>query len=140
MSLIGEKTFFWKGRKYGENAGYQFVFFFSPFSCYVSNLFKKTSFSKSLKVGIMCSREPFPKQALVFTCLKYKSFENTAGKGEIARNEQFLLFPQCFLPAWRAFINNEQFLLFPQCFLPAWRAFINKLEIVVCQLFHFGSI
>ena len=24
-------------------------------------------------------------------------FENIAGKGEIARNEQFLLFPQCFL-------------------------------------------
>ena len=23
-------------------------------------------------------------------------FENTVGKGEIARNEQFLLFPQCF--------------------------------------------
>ena len=41
---------------------------------------------------------PFPKQALVFTCLQYKSFENTVGKGEIARNEQFLLFPQCFLP------------------------------------------
>ena len=35
---------------------------------------------------------PFPKQALVFMCLQYKSFENTAGKGEIARNEQFLLF------------------------------------------------
>ena len=29
----------------------------------------------------------------VFTCLQYKSFENTVGKGEIARNEQFLLFP-----------------------------------------------
>ena len=26
------------------------------------------------------------------------AFENIAGKGEIARNEQFLLFPQCFLP------------------------------------------
>ena len=26
----------------------------------------------------------------------YKSVENTVGKGEIARNEQFLLFPQCF--------------------------------------------
>ena len=26
----------------------------------------------------------------------YKSFENTVGKGEIARYEQFLLFPQCF--------------------------------------------
>ena len=25
------------------------------------------------------------------------SFENILGKGEIARNEQFLLFPQCFL-------------------------------------------
>ena len=25
------------------------------------------------------------------------AFENTAGKEEIARNKQFLLFPQCFL-------------------------------------------
>ena len=25
-----------------------------------------------------------------------KRIENTVGKGEIARNEQFLLFPQCF--------------------------------------------
>ena len=40
----------------------------------------------------------FPKQALVFTCLQYKSFENTADKGETARNKQFLLYPQCFLP------------------------------------------
>ena len=39
---------------------------------------------------------PFPKQALVLTCLQYKSFENTVGKGEIARNEQFLLFPTVF--------------------------------------------
>ena len=33
----------------------------------------------------------FPKQALVFTCLQYNSFENTVGKGEIARNEPFFL-------------------------------------------------
>ena len=26
----------------------------------------------------------------------FKSVENTVGKGEIARYEQFLLFPQCF--------------------------------------------
>ena len=26
----------------------------------------------------------------------YKRVENTVGKGEIARYEQFLLFPQCF--------------------------------------------
>ena len=30
---------------------------------------------------------------VVFTCLHYKSFENTVGKGDIARNEQFLIFP-----------------------------------------------
>ena len=28
---------------------------------------------------------------------KETTFENIMGKGEIARNEQFLLFPQCFL-------------------------------------------
>ena len=42
--------------------------------------------------------QPFPKQALVFTCLQYKSFENTVGKGEIASSKQFLLFAQCFVP------------------------------------------
>ena len=36
---------------------------------------------------------PLPKQALVFMCLQYKFLENTVGKGEIALNEQFLLFP-----------------------------------------------
>ena len=35
-----------------------------------------------------------------------QAFENTVGKGEIARNEQFLLFPQCFS------INLENFLPF----------------------------
>ena len=43
----------------------------------------------------------FPKQALVFTCIQYKSFEITVGKGEIARNKQFPLFPQRSLPFWR---------------------------------------
>ena len=43
----------------------------------------------------------FPKLYLLFTCLQYKSFEITVGKGEIARNEQFLFFPQGFLNSWR---------------------------------------
>ena len=34
------------------------------------------------------------------TPLGNKPYENTVGKGKIAHNEQFLLFPQCFLPAW----------------------------------------
>ena len=50
------------------------------------------------------------------------SFENTVGKGEIARNEQFLLFPQCFLLIWRTFCH----------FYQIW----NCLGIVVCKLFN----
>ena len=61
-------------------------------------------------------------QALVFTCLQHKSFENAVGKGEIARNEQFLLFPQCFLPVWKTF------------------AIFIEFEIVVCKLFQFGRV
>ena len=41
-------------------------------------------------------------------CLYYNTSENTVGKGEIAHNEQFLLFPQCFLPSWRAFCHFHQ--------------------------------
>ena len=57
--------------------------------------------------------QSFLKQIDAFMCLQYKSFipllhthfdastksafENIVGKGEIARNKQFLLFPQCFL-------------------------------------------
>ena len=32
-----------------------------------------------------------------FEASKADTFENIVGKGEIARNEQFLFFPQCFL-------------------------------------------
>ena len=38
----------------------------------------------------------------------YVSFENTVGKGEIARNEQFLLFPKCFPPVKRTFCHFHQ--------------------------------
>ena len=41
-------------------------------------------------------------------CLQYKFFEVTMGKGEIAPNKQFLLFPQCFLPFWRTFCYFRQ--------------------------------
>ena len=52
--------------------------------------------------------EPFPKQVLFFTCLQYKFVENTVGKGEIARNEQFLLFPLCFQPVRITFYHFHQ--------------------------------
>ena len=34
---------------------------------------------------------------LISTHQQQTAFENIMGKGEIARNEQFLFFPQCFL-------------------------------------------
>ena len=72
--------------------------------------FLKTLLVKeNIEVTSIFSLYPFPEQALVFTCLQYKSLENTVGKGEIARNEQFLLFPQCFLPFWRPFYHFHNF-------------------------------
>ena len=41
---------------------------------------------------------PFPKQALVFTCLEYKSFENTMGKGEILATNNFSFSHSVFYP------------------------------------------
>ena len=43
-------------------------------------MLKKATYMEIFGCGLI---EPFPKQALVFMCLQYKSFENTAGKGEI---------------------------------------------------------
>ena len=64
---------------------------------------------------------PFPNKPW-FLHVCNTSLLKTLGKGEIARNEQFLLFPQCFLLFRRTF----------------WH-FI-KFEIVVCKLFQFGSV
>ena len=46
--------------------------------------------------------KPFPKQALVLRVCSISHLK-TLGKGKIAHNEQFLLFPQCFLPFSRTF-------------------------------------
>ena len=43
-----------------------------------------------------------------FSCLQYKSLENTVRKGEIARNEQFLLFSERFQAIWKTFYHFRQ--------------------------------
>ena len=53
--------------------------------------------SENIVRNVRNGDNPFPNNPWFFTCLQYKSFENTVEKGEIARNEQFLLFPKCFL-------------------------------------------
>ena len=66
---------------------------------------------------------PFPNKPWFFTCLQYKSFENSVGKGDIAHDEQCLLFPQCFLPFWRTFCHFHQL-----------------KKIVVCKLLQAGGV
>ena len=51
--------------------------------------------SKPLSYWVL---NPLPNNFYLLTPLGNKPFENTVGKGEITRNKQFLLFPQCFLP------------------------------------------
>ena len=45
------------------------------------------------------------RNCLSWACLQCKFLENTVGKGEIAHDEQFLLFPQSFLPILRTFCH-----------------------------------
>ena len=51
------------------------------------------------KTGVFCDNLP------LLLCVCSTSFENCVGKGEIALNEQFLLFSHCFLPFWRTFCH-----------------------------------
>ena len=67
--------------------------------------FKKTCTAKTR--ACLGKGQPFCPNKPWFL-LQYKSFENSAGKGEIAHNEQFLLFPQCFLPVPRTFSHCHQ--------------------------------
>ena len=57
----------------------------------------------SLHISFGCKTEcrldnPFLNKPWFFTCVKYMPFENTVGKEEIARNEQFLLSYTVFYP------------------------------------------
>ena len=81
---------------------------------------KKTSFN------------PFPKQALAFMCLQYKSFEKTVGKGEIAHKEQFHLLPIShifFNPFWEL---SAIFIQIQYCHLQTHSAW-KTLKLVVWE-------
>ena len=51
---------------------------------------------------------PFPNKSRFLRFCSTSLLENPVAKGEIARNEQFLLFPQCFLPILRTFCHCHQ--------------------------------
>ena len=79
-------------------------------------------FSKTQELWCCWSFNPFHNKPWFFTSLQCMAFENTAGKGEIARYEQFLLFPQCFLPLWRTFCHFHPFWNFCLQTLSVWKS------------------
>ena len=65
----------------------------------------------------------FPNQALVFTCLQYKSFfENAVGKGEIAPYTNFSLFCSVLYPFGEL------------------STICMKIKIIITKLFQFGRV
>ena len=70
-----------------------------------------------------------------FDTLGNKPFENTVGKGETARYEQFLLFPQCFLPVLIAFFHCHIIWNCHLQTLSVWRS----LKFVVWQWVNNGT-
>ena len=50
---------------------------------------------------------PFPNKPWFLRVCSTSLLKTLQGKREIARNEQFLLFPQCFLSVWRAFCHFQ---------------------------------
>ena len=50
----------------------------------------------------------FPNKPLFLRVCSTNLLKTLWKKGEIARNEQFLLFPPCFLPFWRTFCHFHQ--------------------------------
>ena len=52
--------------------------------------------------------KPFQNKPWILRVCSTSLFENTVGKGEIAHNKQFILFPQCFLPFWKTFYHFHQ--------------------------------
>ena len=52
--------------------------------------------------------KPFPNKPWFSRVYSTSLLKNTVGKGEIARNEQFLLFPLCFLSGWRTSCHFHQ--------------------------------
>ena len=80
-----------------------------------------------MKWNFKNDNQPITTQCRIFTHLRYIAVENIVRKGEIACNNKFLLFSQCFVP-YMAFISpsltTSNFSFFSQCFAP-YMAFIS---------------
>ena len=95
----------------------QFLLFPQSFLPFWLSFFSNLKFSSrnSLSLGesnVCCLGKsyPFTKQALVLRVYSTSLSKILWGKGEIARNDPFPLFPQCFLLVWRTFYHFQQIL------------------------------
>ena len=70
---------------------------FSYFACLVYLALSETSLTCLQVINNPFPNKPWFLHACSISLLK------TLGKGEIACDKQFLLYPQCFLPVWRTF-------------------------------------
>ena len=58
--------------------------------------------------NVSCQSNPSIVTITLFqTSPEFLHFENTVRKGEIALNEQFILFPQCFIPDMNNFLQFQ---------------------------------
>ena len=81
-----------------------FFLLLQHYACMFLQHYHTCTCTKSIYKSIF---HPFPnKPWLLRVCST--SLLKTVGKEEIARNEQFLLFPQHFLPFWRTFCHFHQ--------------------------------
>ena len=104
MTFTDPKEGFGKIVGKGENAGCQHFLLFPCFLSLTANFkFSATFILSSANAFNLHWYEKFTMTP--FDTPGNKPFENTVGKGEIARNKQFLLFPQCFLPVWITFCH-----------------------------------
>ena len=107
--------FFFHGRRKlrgkRENADYQhFPHFFHMKSIFLMVVKSRYCAAKSLYYSSVFEGVcviPFPNKPWFLRILSTYLLK-TLRKGEIARNEQFLLFSQCFLPFWRTFHHFHQ--------------------------------
>ena len=110
LDKIGRKLSKWVEKTVGkgEIACYEQFLLFPVFKRLVSQGRRKVSLcGNGLTISQTTKFIPFQiervcrQQFIIYNLVKtygkfFKGIENTVGKGEIARYEQFLLFPQCF--------------------------------------------
>ena len=60
-------------------------------------LYSEASFIRTPIIRMYRNPNEIVRERNDLTSLLQMTFENIVGKGEIARDKQFLLFPQCFL-------------------------------------------